>query len=186
MNLGNSIFKAYQGVDHGRFKDLLQGKKFTEERLSYFNEVLEYRKSSAMELAEQSLDSEEEQGDSESARKDTKLARYKEVHARILDAGLFDRPQSNQGFHYSKPKKYLAMALTENSSNLDNIYNQIERLIKLKTGALRLLTQTSIAKAIMQDKEVVRHRDKFYQSMGKIRNRLRSLSPTKRSRNSLT
>ncbi|KAL3474102.1 hypothetical protein BJX99DRAFT_232181 [Aspergillus californicus] len=190
---------------HSKLKQLLRGKKYPEEVLVYLNDILDYRLST-MTLASQYVsfldiqfpgglmfDTEAwcnnlaldvaKDGDSKGAK--SKLEKYKEVRGYIMDTKLFDRPMPSQGFSYTKLWAYLAIALVESSSlSIDEIRDKIDGLVKLKDGAQRFLTTMPLAEAIMENDNVVRHRDRFFEAV-RIRTRLRSLSPSKRSRKSL-
>ncbi|KAL4778857.1 hypothetical protein BJX76DRAFT_121125 [Aspergillus varians] len=191
---------------HWKLKQLLQGKKYPEEVLVHLNDTLDYRLS-AMTLASQYVsfldlqfpgglmfDTEDwrndlalkvvKDGDSKGAK--LKLERYKEVHGYIIDTKLFDRPMASQGFSYTKPWEYLAIALVESSSlSIDEIRDKIDGLVRLKDGAQSFLATMPLAEAIMKNDNVVRHRDRFFETARKFRTRLRSLSPSKRTRKSL-
>ncbi|KAJ5533874.1 hypothetical protein N7527_000128 [Penicillium freii] len=191
---------------HSRLKQLLSGKKCDEEVLVYLNDNLDYRLA-AMQLASQYVSFLELQfpdgmafdteawcndlalkvvnDDCSTAR--SKIEKYEQVREYIMDKDLFGRPMVGQGFWYTKPTEYLAIALLESSSlSIDEIRDTIDRLIRLKDGAQRFLTAMPVAEAIMKNEKVIRHRDRFYETVGKLRARLRTLSPSKRTRRSLT
>ncbi|KAJ5130780.1 uncharacterized protein N7515_006819 [Penicillium bovifimosum] len=191
---------------HWKLKRLLQGKKYPEEVLVYLNDTLDYRLS-AMTLASQyvsfldiqfpdglTFDTEAwrnnlalnvaKDGDSKGAK--SKLEKFHEVRGYIMDTKLFDRPMASQGFSYTKPWEYLAIALVESSSlSIDEIRDKIDGLVKLKDGAQRFLATMPLAEAIMKNDNVVRHRDRFFETARRFRIRLGSLSPSKRTRESL-
>ncbi|KAL4943013.1 hypothetical protein BDV06DRAFT_221620 [Aspergillus oleicola] len=172
--------------DHWRLKQLLQGKKYPEEVLIHLNDTLDYRLS-AMTLASQYVsfldiqfhdglmfDTEAwcndlalkvaKEGDSKGTK--SKLEKYKEVRGYIMDTKLFDRPVASQGFSYTKPWEYLAIALVESSPlSIDEIRDKIDGLVKFKDGAQRLLTTMPLAEAIMKNDNVVRDRNRFFKTL---------------------
>ncbi|KAI9371983.1 hypothetical protein BJX61DRAFT_543127 [Aspergillus egyptiacus] len=179
--------------DHWRLRQLLQGKKYPKEVLVHLNDALDYRLS-AMTLASQYVsfldiqfpdclrfDTEAwcndlalkvaKNGDTKGAK--SKFEKYKELRGYIMDAKLFDKPMSSQGFSYTKPWEYLAIALVESSSlGIDEIRDKIDDLVKLKEGAQRLFTTMPLAEAIMENDNVLRHCDRFFETVRKFRTRL--------------
>jgi hypothetical protein len=67
-----------------------------------------------------------------------KWMRYEKIQEAILDAGIFDSPAVSQGFFYSKPSEYLAIAFYESSRPKAQILNEIEKLVICKCPNLIL------------------------------------------------
>lgn len=136
---------------HSRLKQWLAGRKCHEEVLVYLNDNLDYRLA-AMQLASQYVSFLELQfpdglafdteawcndltlksvNDDCSTDAQSKLEKYKQVRGYIIDTDLFGRPMVGQGFWYTKPTEYLAIALLESSSlSIDEIRNTIDRLVR--------------------------------------------------------
>jgi hypothetical protein len=136
---------------HSRLKQLLTGKKCHEEVLVYLNDNLDYRLA-AMQLASRYVSFLELQfpdgltfdteawcndlalkavNDDCSTDAQSKLEKYKQVRGYIMDTDLFGRPMVGQGFWYTKPTEYLAIALVESSSlSIDDICDTIDRLVR--------------------------------------------------------
>lgn len=58
-----------------------------------------------------------------------KWDRYQKILEVILDAGIFDSPSTCQGFFYSKPSEYLAIAFYESGRPDAQILNEIQKLV---------------------------------------------------------
>lgn len=138
-------------VDHRRIRQLIDGTKFSEEQLTYINNVLEYRRS-AMETANQYvvfLDIEfpdafefdveawflrTSPDDPKSA---SKYARYKKVSGKVFERkSLFDTPTTSQGWFYMKPKRYFIIALTESNLTLEEICDELDKLVRCKLPSI--------------------------------------------------
>lgn len=62
-----------------------------------------------------------------------KIRTYNIIYKFIVDAGLFSAPSKGQGWSYSKPKHYLAIALVESRKSEEEV---IEAINILKAGKL--------------------------------------------------
>lgn len=204
-------------VAHWDLKQLLQGTQHDKEILIDLNDMLDYRLST-ITLASQYvsfLDLQFPEGlvfDTETwqnnlalevAKDDhcedakAKLEKFTDIRRYIMNAKVFDKPLVSQGFYYTKPPEYLAIALVETSSSVDEIRVKIDSLVRrestilsglllllivdlVKNGAQQFLTTMPLAEAMMKTDNVIRHRDRFFESVRKFGSRLRSLSPSKR------
>ncbi|EEP80125.1 predicted protein [Uncinocarpus reesii 1704] len=178
---------------HGRLRKLVAGGNFSEEILTSLDDALDYRLS-VLKLATKyasylnldfpdafKIDTDSclkaaslKEMDLENDDKSTAATWYErvqEVRSRIIEKRLFDKPGPSQGWAYSKPRDYLAIALLSSSWDQERIFQAIDTLLVLKAGAQRYLASTPIAKSIMNNREVIRHRDKLYQ-MPEISGRL--------------
>jgi hypothetical protein len=64
--------------------------------------------------------------------------RYENIRHAINDARIFDSPTRNQGFFYSKPSEYLAIAFYVSGRPNEQILSEIEKLVKCKCPNLIL------------------------------------------------
>ncbi|KAL2063113.1 hypothetical protein VTL71DRAFT_6185 [Oculimacula yallundae] len=109
-----------------------------------------------------------------------KLSRYERIWRRIIQLGLFDEPLPGQGYSYSKPKVYLAFMLTESSEmSLEEIYEKLQNLQQKKLKAALGVARTPLGKEILNQSNVRTLRGRMLDTVGKMRDRLRSLSPRK-------
>ncbi|PKY00237.1 hypothetical protein P168DRAFT_276102 [Aspergillus campestris IBT 28561] len=192
-------------VAHWDLKQLLQGKQYDKEILMDLNDMLDYRLST-ITLASHYvsfLDLQFPEGlvfDTETWRNNlalevakddhcedakSKLERFTDIRRHIMNVKVFDKPLGSQGFFYTKPPEYLAIALVDSSLSMDEIRVKIDSLVRLKNGAQQFLTTMPLAEAMMETDNVIRHRDRFFESVRKFGSRLRSLSPSKRPRKPL-
>ena len=137
-------------VDHRQIRQLIDGTKFSEKRLTYINNVLEYRRS-AMETANQyvvfldikfpdafEFDAEAWllQTSPDDPKSASKYARYKKVSEKVSQRkSLFNTPATCQGWFYMKPKRYLAIALTESDLTIEEICDGLDKLVRCKLAA---------------------------------------------------
>ncbi|KKZ67182.1 hypothetical protein EMCG_07127 [[Emmonsia] crescens] len=178
---------------HYSVRQLLVGAQFSEDELMSVNDRLDYRLS-ALQLATQYtvfLDLAFPDAASFDVEKwalqadDQRLELFRKVKGYNLKQKIFDKPIGDQGWRYPKPDQYLAIALIESSLGYEDICERMDRIKILKLGAQRFLTKMPIAEKIMGNQEVMKKRDKFAQTWGKlatVATRLRSLSPRKGSR----
>lgn len=66
----------------------------------------------------------------------SKYARYKKVSEKVSQRkSLFNTPATCQGWFYMKPKRYLAIALTESDLTIEEICDGLDKLVRCKLAA---------------------------------------------------
>jgi hypothetical protein len=126
------------------------------------------------------------------------LDRFYTIRGWIGRLDIFDPPRPEQGLSYLKPKHYLSVRLAQSSMSMQQIDQKLEdlsqRMYFCKLVVLmfsnfsvdKLLqgkdaTQSSLGTDILNKPEVKTLRGRLYNTVSRLRYRLRSLSPHKRS-----
>jgi hypothetical protein len=144
---------------HSRFQSLVRGDSFDEEYLETLSNILCYRMS-IMKLAtdfkdlldlpiadrhlfdtwawEQRTLEACDINETDIAKAKEPWTRYENIRQAINDARIFDSPTRNQGFFYSKPSEYLAIAFYVSGRPNEQILSEIEKLVKCKCPNLIL------------------------------------------------
>ncbi|KAL9101423.1 MAG: hypothetical protein Q9163_003315 [Psora crenata] len=97
---------------------------------------------------------------------------YDTCLARILAAGIFPPPPSSEDLSFIKPERYLAVALTENTTSMDNVKRAITLAAQRKDYHVDTLTAR-----VRNERTIRQVAREAFKSFGK---RLRSPSPRKR------
>ncbi|EPE27324.1 hypothetical protein GLAREA_03239 [Glarea lozoyensis ATCC 20868] len=110
------------------------------------------------------------------------LKRYNTIKGWVIRLRLFNKPLPYKGQGYSKPKKYLACRLAETPMSMDVIREKLEGLLQCKLKEARRLARSPLGQEILDQPEIKTLRGRLYESVGRLKHRLRSLSPRKRTR----
>ncbi|KAE8154254.1 hypothetical protein BDV25DRAFT_172643 [Aspergillus avenaceus] len=153
--------------NHWQLRQLLRGEKYPEEILSDLNDTLDYSLS-AMTLASQYVSLLDIQF-SECHMFDTETWRNDLAWRLANDSDSEDANSRQQKFN-----EYLPIIFIESSLSIDKTHDRIHRLVKFKEGAQRFLITMPLAEAMMNDDNVVRQRDRFFETVEEVRTRLRS------------
>lgn len=138
-------------VEHGRLRKLVAGENFPENILDSLDNILDYRLSVLklatnyasylgldfpdafkvdtdgwLKAASMNLENDEK------STAATWYERVQEVRSRIIKKRLFDKPGPSQGWPYSKPRDYLAIALLSSSWDQPKIFEAIDTLLVRK------------------------------------------------------
>ncbi|TAQ85596.1 hypothetical protein B7494_g6083 [Chlorociboria aeruginascens] len=192
---------------HPLFHMLVEGAEVEFERLYYLNDILDYRRGQiglaelycyALEIGmpeDRQIDKfdvfeweafhlYEKNGPTSAERSQvaTEIWKRKEtIRSWVMQLQIFDRPVSGQGLSYSKPREYLAIRLTESPMSLEEIHKKLEDLLQYKLEEAKRAACSALGISILNQPEIKTMRGRLYQTVGKLRHRLRSLSPHKRS-----
>jgi hypothetical protein len=127
------------------------------------------------------------------------LKRFKTVRSWVFRLDIFDPPLPGQGPSYDKPVAYLAVRLAQDSMPTQQIYEKLEDLSQCTYSLPKVYSEFSnncvdkleearraalspLGVAVLNQPEIKTMRGRLYNTVGKLKYRLRSLSPQKKSR----
>ncbi|KIN06972.1 hypothetical protein OIDMADRAFT_150218 [Oidiodendron maius Zn] len=108
------------------------------------------------------------------------LKRFHTIKGWVIHLYIFDSPLPGQGYDYSKPTAYLAARLAESPMPTHQIHKKLEDLSQYRLEEARRAARSPLGVAVLNQPEIKTMRGRLYKTVGKLRHRLRSLSPQKR------
>ncbi|KAL3422275.1 hypothetical protein PVAG01_06431 [Phlyctema vagabunda] len=108
------------------------------------------------------------------------LKRFDTIRGWLYDLEIFDSPLPGQGFHYNKPTVYLSAMLAESPLPVQQIRKKLEDLEQRKLRVGMNVAHSPAGVEILSQPKVKTLRGRLYETAGRLKHRMRSLSPQKR------